>query len=30
MQPDAYLNELQALLVELATVQGQIDAAEGR
>ena len=30
MQPDAYLNELQTLLVELATVQGQIDAAEGR
>jgi hypothetical protein len=30
MEPDAYLNELQKLLVELATVQGQLDKAEGR
>jgi hypothetical protein len=30
MPPDDYLNELQELLVQLATVQGQIDAAEGK
>jgi hypothetical protein len=30
MAPDAYLNELQSLLVKLATVQRQIDTAESR
>ena len=30
MASDVYLNELQTLLVQLATVQGQIDKAEGR
>lgn len=30
MAPEAYLNELQSLLVKLATVQRQIDTAEGR
>jgi hypothetical protein len=30
MEADAYLNELQKLLVQLAEVQGKIDAAQGK